>query len=109
MPTDVLDSLVDLTNSGSLSLEVRAGENNAEIARIVTAEPIMVGGGKCSMGMQPLFPQCPPAWAALWAWWGTNAAFCGALGFFGPMAAFGCSAVMAIAGSAMDFNRDADD
>ena len=94
-----------VTDSGYLSLEVEAGADNARIAKIVKAGPVMVGGGKGSMAMQPPFPQCPSAWAVLWAWWGTNAAFCGALGFFGPMAALGCPAAMAIAGSAIDFNR----
>jgi hypothetical protein len=105
MPTEILEALVELTDSGYISLEVSDGPNNAKIAKIVKAKPTMVGGGKGSMGMQPMFPQCPSAWAALWAWWGTNAAFCGALGFFGPMAALGCSAAMAIAGSVIDFNR----
>jgi hypothetical protein len=105
MPTDVLMALVELTDSGYLSLEVSDGPNSSKIAKIVKAKPIMVGGGMGSMGMQTAFPQCPAAWAALWAWWGTNAAFCGALGFFGPMAALGCSAAMAIAGSVIDFNR----
>ena len=105
MPTDVLKSLVELTDTGYLSLEVSDGPNNAKVAKIIKAKPSMVGGGKGSMSMKPMFPQCPSAWAALWAWWGTNAAFCGALGFFGPMAALGCSAAMAIAGSVIDFNR----
>lgn len=105
MPTDVLESLVSLTDTGYLSLEVTEGPNHTKVAKLSKAEPTMVGGGKGSMGMKPMFPQCPSAWAALWAWWGTNAAFCGAMGFFGPMAALGCSAAMAIAGSVIDFNR----
>lgn len=105
MPTDVLKSLVELTDTGYLSLKVSDGPNNIKVAKITKAKPSMAGGGKGSMSMKPMFPQCPSAWAALWAWWGTNAAFCGALGFFGPMAALGCSAAMAIAGSVIDFNR----
>lgn len=105
MPTDVLTALVELTDLGYLSLEVSDGPNSLRIAQIVKAKPIMVGGGKGSMGMQTAFPQCPAAWAAFWAWWSTNAAFCGALGFFGPMAALGCSAAMAIAGTVIDINR----
>lgn len=105
MPTDVLNSLIELTDTGYLSLEVSDGPNNIKVAKIIKAKPSMVGGGKGSMSMKPMLPQCPSAWAALWAWWGTNAAFCGALGIFGPMAALGCSAAMAIAGSVIDFNR----
>ncbi|YCH06208.1 hypothetical protein ACTAQJ_13890 [Arthrobacter sp. alpha11c] len=105
MPTDVLKALVSLTDSGYLNLEVVDGQNNAKVAKLSKAEPRMIGGGKGSTAMKPMFPQCPSAWAALWAWWGTNAAFWGAMGFFGPMAALGCSAAMAIAGSVIDFNR----
>jgi hypothetical protein len=96
---------VELTDIGYLSLDVSEGPNNTKVAKISKAEPYMVGGGKGSMGMQPMYPQCPSAGAALWAWWGTNIAFCGAMGFFGPMAALGCSAAMAVAGSFIDFNK----
>lgn len=105
MPTDVLKSLVELTDTGYLSLEVSDGPNNIKVAKFTKAKPSMVSGGKGSMSMKPMFPQRPSAWAALRAWWGTNAAFCGAMGFFGPMAALGCSAAMAIAGTVIDFNR----
>lgn len=105
MPTEILESLVELTDTGYLSVGVSEGPANTKVAKISKAEPYMVGGGKGSMGIQPMYPQCPSAWAALWAWWGTNAAFCGAMGFFGPMAALGCSAAMAIAGSVIDFNK----
>ncbi|MCZ9884520.1 hypothetical protein [Arthrobacter sp. B2a2-09] len=105
MPTDILESLVSLTDSGYLTLELADGPNKTKVAKLIKAERSMIGGGKGSMGKKPMFPQCPSAWAALWAWWGTNAAFCGAMGFFGPMAALGCSAAMAIAGSVIDFNR----
>lgn len=105
MPTEILESLVELTDIGYLSLDVSEGPNNTKVAKISKAEQYMVGGGKGSMGMQPMYPQCPSAWAALWAWWGTNMAFCGAMGFFGPMAALGCSAAMAVAGSFIDFNK----
>lgn len=105
MPTEVLAALVELTDIGYLTLDVRDGSNGNKIAKIIKAKQTMVGGGKGSMSMKPMFPECPSAWAALWAWWGTNAAFCGAMGFFGPMAALGCSAAMAIAGSVIDFNR----
>lgn len=105
MPTDVLEALIELTDIGYLKLIVDDGPNGAKIAKIAKAKSSMIGGGEGSMSMKPMFPQCPSAWAALWAWWGTNAAFCGAMGFFGPMAALGCSAAMAIAGSAIDFNR----
>ncbi|UVJ39668.1 hypothetical protein [Arthrobacter sp. CJ23] len=105
MPTDVLEALVELTDTGYLTLEVKDGPNGTKVAKLSKAKPSMVGGGKGGMSMKPMFPQCPSAWAALWAWWGTNAAFCGAMGFFGPMAALGCSAAMAIAGSVIDFNR----
>ncbi|MBT2513416.1 hypothetical protein [Arthrobacter sp. ISL-30] len=105
MPTDVLESLVVLTETGFLTLEVKDGPNGSKVGKINKAKPTMLGGGVGSMALKPMFPQCPAAWAALWAWWGTNAAFCGAMGFFGPMAALGCSAAMAIAGSVIDFNR----
>lgn len=105
MPADALEALISLTESGYLSFEVKDGPNGTKIAKMVKAKPAMIGGGKGSMAMKPMFPQCPSAWAALWAWWGTNAAFCGAMGFFGPMAALGCSAAMAVAGSVIDFNR----
>lgn len=106
MPTDVVEALIELTDIGYLKLSVEDGPNGAKIAKITKAKAPMIGGAKGSMSMKPMaFPQCPSAWAALWAWWGTNAAFCGAMGFFGPMAALGCSAAMAIAGSLIDFNR----
>ena len=105
LPTDVLEALIELTDIGYLKLSVEDGPNGAKIAKITKAKTPMIGGRKGSMSMKPMFPQCPSAWAALWAWWGTNAAFCGAMGFFGPMAALGCSAAMAIAGSVIDFNR----
>ncbi len=105
MPTDVLESLVVLTETGYLTLAVKDGPSGSKVAKIHKSKPAMMGGGLRGMSMRPMFPQCPAAWAALWAWWGTNAAFCGAMGFFGPMAALGCSAAMAIAGSVIDFNR----
>lgn len=105
MPTEVLQSLVSLTETGYLTLEVKDGPNNTKVAKFSKAEPTLVGGGKGSMAMKPMFPQCPSAWAAMWAWWGTNAAFCGAMGFFGPGAAIACSGFMMLAGSAIDFNK----
>ncbi|MBP2268980.1 hypothetical protein J3A64_004444 [Pseudarthrobacter sp. PvP004] len=105
MPTDALESLVSLTDSGYLTLQLTDGPKNTKVAKLVKAKPVMVGGGKGSTAMMPMYPQCPSAWAALWAWWGTNMAFCGAMGFFGPMAMIGCSAAMTIAGGFIDFNR----
>jgi hypothetical protein len=34
-----------------------------------------------------------------------NRAYCAIIGFFGPWAALGCAAAMAVAGAVMDFNR----
>jgi len=49
-------------------------------------------------------PQCPAAWAALYARFATETAMCGALGFFGPGAALGCALAMTVLGSIPDFN-----
>ncbi|WP_052295519.1 hypothetical protein [Paenarthrobacter aurescens] len=105
MPTDALEALVSLADSGYLKLEVKSGRFGTKVASISKAKQMTIGGGFRNSSLKPMFPQCPAAWAALWAWWGTNAAFCGAMGFFGPMAALGCSAVMAVAGSMIDVNR----
>lgn len=105
MPDEALEALVSLADSGYLKLEVKTGHFGTKVASISKAKQMTIGGGFRNSSLKPMFPQCPAAWAALWAWWGTNAAFCGAMGFFGPMAALGCSAVMAIAGSVIDVNR----
>ncbi|UVJ39134.1 hypothetical protein [Arthrobacter sp. CJ23] len=105
MPTDALEALVSMTDSGYLALEIKDGPGNTKVATLSKAKPSMIGGGKGSIAMKPMYPQCASAWAALWAWWGTNMAFCGAMGFFGPMAMIGCSAAMTIAGGVIDFNR----
>ena len=105
MPTDVLAALIDLVDSRYLELSVRENADGTTVASVKKASPMIGGGRLGATSVKPLLPQCPSAWAAFWAWWSTNAAFCGAMGFFGPGAALACSFAMAVAGSVIDYNR----
>lgn len=105
MPTEALRGFVDMTNQGMLTLTVTQSESGEKITTIQVEDQPTTIAPKAGNASINAFPACPSAWAAFYAWYATNAAFCGAMGFFGPAAAIGCGLAMGLAGTALDFNR----
>lgn len=110
MPTSALAGLIEITNSGELKLESTRTFYGVPSVKLTHAAPTirMMAGGLHTVSVQPLdvsLPRCGSAWAAFWAWFSSSTLICEALGFFGPWTATGCYLVMALGGSAMDFNR----
>ncbi|MDJ0353580.1 MULTISPECIES: hypothetical protein [Micrococcaceae] len=105
MPTEALRSFVDMTNKGALDIRVTS-MSDGTLATSVEIDPTygFTAPAK-NQGETTALPSCPSAWAAFWAWYATEAAFCGAMGFFGPGAALACALAMGLGGTALDFNR----
>lgn len=105
MPTAALRSFVDMTNTGALDIVVTP-KADGTLATSVKIDPTYgFTSPTKGQGAMAALPACPSAWAAFWAWYATEAAFCGAMGFFGPGAALACALAMGLGGTALDFNR----
>ena len=110
MPTEVLRSLIFLTDRGAVKLDINEGPGKSPRVSLEIqkkAKPVFHGGGmgRMSVSAPLVVPQCGAAWTAFWAWFAVNRGYCAIIGFFGPWAALGCAAAMAVAGAVMDFNR----
>lgn len=95
-------AFVQLLDSGELAISADRDVDGNPAPTLEAPDATVASGqvGVAAIG----FPQCPSAWAALYAWFATEAAFCGALGFFGPGAALGCAAAMTVLGTIPDYN-----
>lgn len=109
LPTEVLRSLILLTDQGSIRVQAIKGADQRFRASLKVQEKTSgsYGGGmgRMSVSAPLVVPQCGAAWTAFWAWFAVNRGYCAIIGFFGPWAALGCAAAMAVAGAVMDFNR----
>ena len=105
MPTEALRSFVDMTNKGALDIVVTPKADGTLVTSVEIDPTYGFTAPAKGQGGTAALPACPSAWAAFWAWYATEAAFCGAMGFFGPGAALACALAMGLGGTALDFNR----
>lgn len=105
MPTEALRSFVDMTNKGALDIRVAPGTDGTLVTSVIVDPTYGFTPPAKGQVATAALPACPSAWAAFWAWYATEAAFCGAMGFFGPGAALACALAMGLGGTALDFNR----
>ncbi|MFC8041258.1 hypothetical protein ACFUOZ_18055 [Paenarthrobacter sp. NPDC057355] len=108
MPTDALNGMVDLMERKIVEYKVQPASGSSNwVTMIVHKEAFQpdqaTSGDLTTFGLGSL-PQCPSAWAAFWAWFAFNAAFCGPFAAY-PPAAFGCALGLGLAGMVIDFNR----
>lgn len=100
---EAAQAFVQLLDSGELVISADRDSDGSPAPTMEAAAAVDVSSGPVAVAAAG-FPQCPSAWAALYAWFATEAAFCGALGFFGPGAALGCAAAMTLLGTIPDYN-----
>lgn len=105
MPTEALRSFVDMTTKGALDIRVTPMSDGTLVTSVEIDPTYGFTAPAKNQGGTTALPACPSAWAAFWAWYATEAAFCGAMGFFGPGAALACALAMGLGGTALDFNR----
>lgn len=97
---DAAQAFVEVLESGELTISAGT-DKHGNPAPEVNINPDLNNSGEISTQD---FPQCPSAWAALYAWAATEAAFCGALGLAGPGASLACVAAFTVIGTVPDFN-----
>lgn len=97
---DAAQAFVDVLESGELTIDEGADENGNPAPEVNISPDMSNSGGVSTQD----FPQCPSAWAALYAWAATEAAFCGTLGLAGPGATLACVAAFTVTGTVPDFN-----
>ncbi|WP_307497338.1 hypothetical protein [Arthrobacter woluwensis] len=98
MPTEALQGFTQMLDTKAIEMAVvRTDDGYTTVMTVHKAS----GVGPQDRGN---LPQCPPAWAAFWAWFATNAAVCGPMAAM-PVAAFACAAGFAVGGTIIDFNE----
>ena len=108
MPTDALTGMIDLMEKRVLEYKVRPASDSSNWVTMIVHKDAMASytndpGALTTFGWGSL-PQCPSAWAAFWAWFAFNTAFCGPFAAY-PPAAVGCALGLGLAGMIVDFNR----
>ncbi|ASN19304.1 hypothetical protein [Arthrobacter sp. YN] len=108
MPTDALTGMIDLMEKKILEYKVRPASDSSNWVTMIVNKDAMASytsdsGTPTTFGWGS-FPQCPSAWAAFWAWFAFNTAFCGPFAAY-PPAAVACALGLGLAGMIVDFNR----
>lgn len=114
MPMDALTGMVDLMEKKIVEYKVRPASTSSNWVTMTVHKDLMASYlGTSSESTNPgelttfgwgSLPQCPSAWAAFWAWFAFNTAFCGPFAAY-PPAAVACALGLGLAGMIVDFNR----
>ncbi|WP_422936230.1 hypothetical protein [Sinomonas sp. P47F7] len=109
MPSDALEGLIEMTDAGVLKLDLSKNAAGRVVSKMsFVHHKVVLGGGIHTTAIKPAdlstLPQCPSAWAALYAWFAESTMLCELMGFFGPWSMLGCYAFFLVAGMVIDFN-----
>jgi hypothetical protein len=115
MPTEALAGMVDLMEKKIVEYKVRPASASSSWVTMTVHKDLLAAysadsavisddlGQLTARGWGSL-PQCPSAWAAFWAWFAFNTAFCGPFAAY-PPAAVACALGLGLGGMILDFNR----
>ncbi|WP_139244847.1 MULTISPECIES: hypothetical protein [unclassified Arthrobacter] len=108
MPTDALTGMADMMDKKVIEYKVRPASASSNWVTMSVKQDRMASysdnsGAVTTLGLGSL-PQCPSAWAAFWAWFAFNTAFCAPFAAY-PPAAVACALGLGLGGMIIDFNK----